>query len=481
MTRRPFARRRPGQQRGVFGVLFAIVLPVMLGMVGLAIDLAVMYARGNELQSVADGIALAAARELDGTASGLSAARDSARNTAVRSEFNFINSAPLLWTPDVLSFGASAEGPWIVASAAGAADAPTLLFTRVSTAGLDPSYGRIAVSFLRALGIAGEQDMARSAVAGRKESKLTPLAVCALNNTRITARENAAPGYDEALEYGFRRGVTYNLLKLNPNGTSAVNFAVNPLDFAPAPMLPAHQDDAALRPFVCSGRIAAPALDTGSMLYVRAPFPPSMIVELNSRFADYGNGSVCNKFGSPPDSNVIDFHDQPAWLDYTPVNDSADASTANGRLVTVADEAGTPPGTTYASYGPLWSFGKPLRYDSATGGMGAEFTKADWGKLYPVASGNAPRSNWSSTGPLPYPKSALPIFASPLPLTGNAWRRILNIALLECPVAGASARMLGIGRFLMTTPATSTPLGVYAEFGGLTTYSAMTASAVLIQ
>jgi hypothetical protein len=469
----------PGTQRGVFGVLFAIMLPVMLGMVGLAIDLAVMYARGNELQSVADGTALAAARELDGTTSGLTAARERARYTAVRSGFNFLNSEALVWNPDVLRLGASAEGPWIAAAAAGAAEAPTLRFAMVNTAGLEPAYGRIAVSFLRALGIVGEQNMARSAVAGRKESNLTPLAVCALNNTRITGRSNA-PGYDEALEYGFRRGVTYNLLNLNPNGTTPVNFALNPLDFPPAPQVPSHNIDAALRPFVCSGRVAAPPLESGQMLYVRAPFPASMIEELNSRFGDY-DGSVCTKFGAAPDNNVVDFHNTPSWMEYTPVHDSADQSTVNGKLVSVADEPGVAAGTTFASYGPLWSFGKPLRYDSANGTMGAAFTKADWSKLYPVASGSAPKSNWGDSQLQPYPKSVSPNFVQPTPLKGQSHRRILNIALLECPVAGASARMLGIGRFLMTTPATSSPLGVHAEFGGLTPYSAMTASAVLVQ
>ena len=51
---------------------------------------------------------------------------------------------------------------------------------------------------------------------------------------------------------------------------------------------------------------------------------------------------------------------------------------------------------------------------------------------------------------------------------GQANRRVLNVPLLSCPVpAGAmsSATVLGIGKFMMTVPATATSL--HAEFGGL--------------
>lgn len=469
------------RQRGVFAVLFAIMLPVMLGMVGLAIDLAMMYARGNELQAVADATALAAARALDGTQAGIQAARDSARYTAVRSWYRFLNPDPVSWSDEALSFGASANGPWISFGAVGASDVPTLLYARIDTGGMEERYGRVALAFLKVVGVAEQQNLSRRAVAGRKDTALSALAVCALDNTEITKRVNPTAGYDEALEYGFRRGVTYNLLNLNPNGTQPKNYAINPLDFAPAPALPSHQSDAALRPFVCSGKIPAPPLANGTMLYVREPFPASMVTELNSRFGDYSNGSVCTKFQSPPDSNVLVFRGYPSfWMEQSPVNASADTLVSGGRLVTIADAPGVTPGTNFASYGTLWSFGRPLRYNSATGGMGSAFSKNDWDKLYPVGVNPAPESNYSNPV-MPYPRAVSPHFLGPTGMSGDAQRRVLNVPLLECPVAGSSARMLGIGRFLMTTPATSSPLGVHAEFGGLATYGALAASAVLVK
>lgn len=478
MKRLSLPRRRPHSQRGVFGVLFAIILPLMLAMIGLAIDLAMMYARGNELQSVADGAALAAARALNGTADGVETARESAENTASLSWYRFLKPSPIVWDDDALSFGPTPEGPWTAYTAAAAADPTTLFFARVDTGALNARFGRVAVAFLKVVGVEGEQHLQRRAVAGRKDSALGPLAVCALNNTEITARTNAAVGYDEALEFGFRRGVTYNLLNLNPNGTSPRNFAINPVDFAPAPAKPAHQGDAALRPFVCSGKIPAPPLAKNAMLYVRSPFPASMVTELNSRFGDYASGSICNKFGAPPDFNIVDFRGYTNfWMKQWPVAASAAPLVTGGKLLSVADTTGVPAGTNFASYGTLWSFARAVRYNSTTGGIGAAFHKNDWGKLYPVASGTHPESTYG-TGALPYPSSVTPNFLMPTQ-TGDAQRRVLNVPLLECPVSGSSARMLGIGRFLMTTQATTTPLGVHAEFGGLTTYGALAASAAL--
>lgn len=56
---------------GVFAVLFVLLLFVMLGFCGLAADTAVIYNRKAEMNGIAGSIALAAARELDGTTAGI--------------------------------------------------------------------------------------------------------------------------------------------------------------------------------------------------------------------------------------------------------------------------------------------------------------------------------------------------------------------------------------------------------------------------
>ncbi len=482
-ARAPF-RTPPRRELGAFGILYAIMLPVMLGMIGLAVDLSIMYARGHELQAVADGAALAAARALDGTQDGLDAARANARSAARKAEFNFLNSETFEWSSAALSFSASPDGPWIPSDSVSTLDIPGLLYAQVDTAGLDAMYGSVAIAFLRVVGVEGEQTMARRAVAGRRDTAITPLAVCALNNTPLTSRSNApSTGVDEAVEYGFRRGVGYNLLQLNPNGSSAKSYVVNPLDFPPAPQVASHYTDDAVRPFVCSGAIPAPEIAGGSQVYVREPFPSSMVAELNSRFGNYGGGSVCTHFGAPPDANVIDFRGGYSgfWISGAPqpLQGSATSFVDGARLATVADASVLPAGTTAASYGTLWSFSRPLRFNSATGTSGAAFTRNDWNKLYPVSSGS-PLSSSYSNAVSPYDRNVAPHRLTPA-IAGTFTRRILNVPLLECPVAGSTARVLAIGRFLMTTPATLAPAAIHAEFGGITTYGPLTASAVLYQ
>ncbi|SHH40813.1 TadE/TadG family type IV pilus assembly protein [Massilia sp. CF038] len=474
-------RRRIRRQRGAFGVIYAIILPVMLGMVGLAIDLSMMYARGHELQAIADSAALAAARALDGTPDGLARAKENARTTARTAEYRFLRPETIDWTSSALSVGPTRDGPWTLADSANGSDLPNMLFARVDTGALDERYGRVAIAFLRVVGVAGEQHLARRAVAGRKESSIGPVAVCALSQSPLAMRSNApAANAEEAVEYGFRRGVGYNLLNLNSHGNTARSFIVNPLDFPPAPARVSHQSDDALRPFVCTGHMPAPRIEGGSSLYVREPFPVSMVRELNARFASFNGGSVCTRYGAPPDSNVIDFRGPYGGFYIsgapTPLNGSAASYFAQGKLFTVADADVLPPGTTAASYGTLWSFGRPVRY--AGGALGAPFTRNDWSKLYPVTAGAALSSNYTFADS-PYERGLSPHRQSPVGMSGITKRRVLNVPLLDCPVSGGSARVLAIGRFLMTTPATESPPAIHAEFGGLTTYGELAASAVL--
>lgn len=471
------------EQRGVFGILYAILLPVMLIMIGLAIDMSMLYARGREMQSVADGAALAAARALDGTIDGITRARQAADDRSAMAEYRFINARRINWSDDALSLGPTADGPWTAATAVSALDAPAMLYARVNTEGLDKKYGEVAMSFSKIINVAPTQDVVRSAVAGRRDTSLSPLAVCALNPVEISGRTGVLiQGAVEAVEFGFRRGVTYNLLRLNPAGTSARSFLVNPLDFPPAPSVASHHTDSAVRPFVCTGSMPAPPIANGSTLYVREPFPVSMIHQLNSRFNQYTGGSVCTPFIAPPDATLRDFRGPYTgfWMSNVtaPVRASADELNDGTRLVTVADYQGAVAGTTAASYGTLWSFGIPRRF--ANGRMETEFSRSHWKFLYPVASGQPPSSTYSGSVS-PYDTYANPHIEWPVGRSGVEQRRVLNVALLECPVSGSSARVLGIGRFLMTTPATETPAGVYAEFGGLTTYPAMATSAVLIR
>ena len=79
--RSPHSRRR---QRGVTSVLVAIVLTVILGFLGLAMNIGHSRMVRGQLQNASDSAALAGARELDGTAAGVAKARTVAADYAGR-------------------------------------------------------------------------------------------------------------------------------------------------------------------------------------------------------------------------------------------------------------------------------------------------------------------------------------------------------------------------------------------------------------
>src|SRR5260370_36486475 len=65
----PGRRRRTGhRERGVVSIVVALSLAVLIGFVGLALDLGKVYVTKSEVQNSADACALAAARDLTGAA-----------------------------------------------------------------------------------------------------------------------------------------------------------------------------------------------------------------------------------------------------------------------------------------------------------------------------------------------------------------------------------------------------------------------------
>jgi Flp pilus assembly protein TadG len=72
------ARRPRDRQRGNVAIIFALLLPVLLGFVALVIDLGHGWQVHGQLQNAADSAALAGVRDLDGTSARFSAAVSSA-------------------------------------------------------------------------------------------------------------------------------------------------------------------------------------------------------------------------------------------------------------------------------------------------------------------------------------------------------------------------------------------------------------------
>ena len=469
------------RQRGVIAILCCVMALGMVAMVGMALDLAMLYNRKAELQALADATALTAARELNGTADGIANAVTAAAEAAVSFRYQYTRRA-VAWNSAALRFAPSASTPdanWL--DEAGAEAAPAgIMYAKVDTSALRADLGLISTVFIGAAGNApASVSTAARAVAGRVSTLVLPLAICAQSNAPAASRVNLTgnSSYNELVEFGFRRGVAYDLMKLNPNGVTPENFLIDPLAPPGASGLPTHFANDVVGPFVCAGQLPMPSVNGGAVTLQRG-FPLSTLYRhLNSRFDDYSTGA-CTAEGAPPDSNIKSYDKASiSWMSPAASTQSADSWQSGGKLWTRADPLPGDASNTAPLYGPLWAFARAVAYSSYTAqpvepasGYGG-FTTAAWSKLYvpgPPAASGYPSLSLTST---PYSQLAGSTFLAPTTpehQPGVARRRVLNVALLDCPVAAGaitSASVRGVGRFFMTVPATSTSLS--AEFAGV--------------
>ena len=474
------ANRRQ-RQRGAMLIAFSILLILVLGFIGLALDVGQVIGRKTELQNLADNAALAAAAELVGTPEGLLAAVTKAKSSAAdRSAYRRRMEGAILSDASI-RFASAPDAPAGEWHAAGAVpDAATALFARVDTQANDPSLGRVATAFLGAWSPALRTlDTGARAVAGRTSLNLTPLAVCALSASAASARTNAAllPAV-ELLEYGFRRGVAYNLLKLNPHGPGAEHFVLNPLGQPGVLGSSLQVSDASVLPFVCSGTVLYPRIGS-AQVHVHRPFPATLWTAFNARFNQHAGGG-CHAVTAPPDTNIRAYPNTAAnwWMTNTP--DAPSALSTGNPLLSVADPESNATPPAVGSYGPLWSFAKAVKYSSVPPAGGyLPFATSDWSKLYPASpAAPAAKSGYPSTAPYLTPAFQ----TAPTGNTGVAQRRLLHIPLLACPVPAGSdvlAQVRGIGRFFMTAPASNGMLS--AEFAGLVAEGTLVGPAELLQ
>jgi len=478
------AMKQPGHESGAIAIMFAGSLILIIGFCGLALELSQVYNRKIEMHNVADTAALAAAYELDGTPDGIKTAvqKVSDRFTAAApSALTYqYNKMRMNWSDSAIEFGTSPSGPWIPYSDAVAKPSPNgLLYVKVDTRGLDRSYGEVKTLFMQVL----SKDLATvtteaSAIAGRSGIAVTPLGICAM---RPEARRNRSGGSPdgELEEYGFRRGVSYDLMQLNPNATDVGRtFLINPLTGLGATGVPA-SDIKTIAPFVCTGTMGAARL-AGTRVDILSSFPlGSLAQHLNSRFDTYTAATApCTPDSAPPDSNVQKYPytgtGAVTWMSTAPGGQSAALSTADSKRWTVAGPDPTPGGTTAGQFGVLWSYAKAVTYaDSEPSGGYTPYDTSRWSTLY---SPGQPKAASIYPSVPPYFKNGYKKSPSH---PGIDDRRVLNVLLLSCPVSGSSATVAGIGRFFMTLPADDVNLHLYAEFAGLAKEQALRAQVKL--
>lgn len=462
-------------QRGAIAIMFAVLLMLILGFMGLALDLSRLYNRKMELQAVADAAALAAARNLTGTASGINGAASAATSAANALKYDY-GKAAIPWSSSAIKFATSASSATWMDAGAASASPEAVMFAKADTSLLDPDIGLIDTIFMRILG----SDLATAgtgatAIAGRSTINVLPLAICALSTSAASSR---SPG-GELVQYGFRRGVGYDLMQLNPNPGATVgeNFVIDPID--PAGQLGSSNNSAAsvVSPFVCTGTMPMVRVQ-GMRLTVRRPFPLAQLYEqLNSRFDSY-NGGYCKYQSSVPDFNVKQYIYNTISVNWMKppqptLQTARSATTPADGLRTIADLPNSASNTA-DQFGVLWSFAKPVPFSAYTPGVAepdggyTPFSKSVWPTLFAPAGTPEPKSSYPST--TPYLASGGANFSAPDPAHGKGQllRRVLNVPLLECPVAAGTnvqANVLAIGRFFMTVPAASDSIS--AEFAGI--------------
>lgn len=422
-------------QNGTVHVMMFGFIIVMLAALGMSLDLSQVYNRKVEMENVADMAALAAARNLDGTPRGISNAVAAAAGV-VRS-LKYAYGATMDWDDAAIKFSQSSDGAqgWVDAGTAAAAP-QGLLYVMVDTGGLAAIAGEVKLTFMPIFNSAVRAVSVRQvAVAGRASLKVTPLGVCAVDPD-TPASQHAYASNVELVEFGFRRGLSYDLMSLDPalvdpisapgQASSAPNFSL-----------------AIVGPHVCAGTVAAPTL-SGGRVAIQQPFPlSSLAAHLNSRFDQY-NGS-CNPNAAPPDTNIRAY------------------TSANATWVT----------SDNPNYVPLWAFARAVPWSSYVPGQPEPIngyttfgaTSAVAHDLYSLLTSF--KSSYPSGTGTPYLSGSFTTPPSIAHRPGLKYRRVLNIPLLRCPISGSSATVVGIGRFFMTVPATSS--SVLGEFAGAIT------------
>lgn len=456
--------RLPSSQRGVVAIIVGLSLVVLVGFLGLALDLGRLYFAKSELQNAADAAALGGAKQLNGTTARICCEADSAVGVAVatagQNQFmgNFgrqaVDIGPAAATNTWIEFSSLPSGPWVSVADARAAPAD-MQFIRVNTAS-----GNLATWFIHVLpGALTQTSTFGRAVAGILMTQVVPLGVCAIE---------PVPGC-AGNECGFIRGVSYKFQDLNPLGpgtplwlhptaTSASSCAAN---VANVPQF---------MPFLCQGTVSL-RVTPGSQVFSNTGLAntPSENA-LNSRFGlptAYSGGNSCDPETAPPDTNVKQY----IWNDTAPgaprnwLDGPAPSLVRQAINLSTGDATGS---VRWAHSRPVGATVNQRDYDAATNPTGflnpAGYPDPD--DSYP---GSSPYAQTGTTGTADDDYFQAPTgVGAPFRMAG---RRGLNVIIVDCPSSGGVCRpltVLAVGKFFMQRQAqlggSPASEGVFGEF-----------------
>src|SRR5512139_1127452 len=182
MRRQP--QQLPKRQRGAVAVVVGIAIFVLVGMIGLALDMGQMFVNKTELQNAADACALAAARELDGNADALARADAAGVLVGTQNLVGFQKTAVALTAADIsYSEQLSPNSTYKTSAASSADEAKEARFAMCRVKRSD-----IRMWFMGMRGF-GDQTVAAYAVATLAPSQTTcaiPIGLCEASSSPPT-------------------------------------------------------------------------------------------------------------------------------------------------------------------------------------------------------------------------------------------------------------------------------------------------------
>ena len=465
------------KQRGAVAIIFGLALTTVFGFMGLSLDLAQTYDRKTELQNAADAAALAGAKKLVGTTTGIDDAVTAAQTIAALHKFKFQTAVGL--NAATIKFSASpdtADVSWLSAADAKAAGVvSTIFFIKIDTRGFDANYGQVNTNFMQTVSSTSSTNTFGRAVAGRFSLGLTPIAVCAIETIKYGQIPHTGLP-PELKEFGYRRGLGYNVLEINPLGAAPNKYLLNPIDIASGPSDnscdPNNSNTGAkdpLRAYICSGTASLITTLPG-YAFTNTGFSSALEAQFNSRFDGGGSCTV------PTDANIRQYPtnkplltgDPSEWMTPAPGSGNQTVKLTSG----ITKIPFTPPTTNANDWGVLWSYNPAVQWAASPPAGGyTPYTTSNWPTLYPTASPTAtayPTSTTLGVPPAPYNQSSGNYF---LAGAGSRDRRLLNVAIADCTTLVSNGKcstikILGIGRFFMPVKSTL-PSNLDLEFAGL--------------
>ena len=196
-------------ERGFSLILIGLALFVMIGMVGLAIDVGRMFVYKSELQAFADNAAMAAISKMDGSQAGVQAANALALTgpdgASLANKVNFDSTTISTVTT---GYATSFSGTYDSYATASSSATNNYRFLKVTAS------SNVALSFLPVLpGIANLYAVSASAISGQQATN-------SLTNGGILPFAPDAHNQSDTTNFGLTPGTEYTLKWPNGNGNS---------------------------------------------------------------------------------------------------------------------------------------------------------------------------------------------------------------------------------------------------------------------